>query len=661
MGVLNLNGYLTGRGGPIQAYSQPPSDVGTLVIELNQIFHTARTSVYESVDITGKSADFLRGQFYAKVTNLIEETVRDFSGLLALVLVTDGIAPVAKMTQQRSRRIATTPSTADIDRSSITPGTELMIELDTYIQQWITTNRQRLPIRVIYSSHLETGEGEHKIFDYIRQGLIPTNLPIMIQSLDADMYMLGIASRAANLFLYRRDYKENKLTIVSIDAVVAWVKREFISRNPISDFVFMMSLWGNDFVPHQVAFTRLNDFMDYLKTSYAECVKLSSVFSLIDPTTNQLDVANLTMFFEQLSQFEKDGLYQTAQRNFKYPLDILEEVTTETQQQGQSRLNKKVDYGKFKGLWQRRAFSYADPDILFDSQQLNPILIDATARYVTMLHWVYQYYTRGTQAVNVTCFYPHHYVPMISQCAVALTYKILPAMQDYFTVNVYRDPSQPEINIYFQLAAVIPAHNSRGLPYLIRDMFDPTTRLEMFSPDQVKVDIYNTDNEHGDEGIKLLPFLHVEYFWKLVYDYLVSKAGEEGYNDLLLALDPRPVTVMDRADFSDFLTGVPRRGGRGRGGSRGRDRGGQNGEYRGRGSGEYRGRGSGEFRGRGRGGQRGGSDEPRRGRGRGGQRGRGRGGQSGAPRGDRGRGRGGQREGDYRPASSRGTYRPTNK
>lgn len=81
------------------------------------------------------------------------------------------MAPGAKMQQQRGRRekSALSASSNEIfDRNAITPGTKFMMELDNYIIRFISTNRDLLPKKVIYSGHLVPGEGEHKIIDYYR-------------------------------------------------------------------------------------------------------------------------------------------------------------------------------------------------------------------------------------------------------------------------------------------------------------------------------------------------------------------------------------------------------------------------------------------------------------------------------------------------------------
>ena len=61
-------------------------------------------------------------------------------------------------------------TTLIFDSNSITPGTEFMKRLDNFFQRWIVSASKTLPPKVIYSSHMVSGEAEHKIYEMMRQG-----------------------------------------------------------------------------------------------------------------------------------------------------------------------------------------------------------------------------------------------------------------------------------------------------------------------------------------------------------------------------------------------------------------------------------------------------------------------------------------------------------
>lgn len=160
-----------------------------------------------------------------------------------LYMAIDGVAPRAKMNQQRSRRFRAAQearlksekeaellkekqergeegddddgdnSSIAFDSNCITPGTPFMDlvakSLRYYIAQRINTESAWKNINVILSDASVPGEGEHKIMDYIRkQRLEPShdpNLEHVIYGLDADLIMLSMATHEARFHVLRED------------------------------------------------------------------------------------------------------------------------------------------------------------------------------------------------------------------------------------------------------------------------------------------------------------------------------------------------------------------------------------------------------------------------------------------------------------------------
>lgn len=158
-----------------------------------------------------------------------------------LYLAIDGVAPRAKMNQQRSRRFRTAldaqekaERTASIknkwaadgikfadrpaqggeqgfDSNVITPGTEFMQNLSKALRLCIVErlhNSDRWQhLKVIFSDASVPGEGEHKILDFIRaqraqQGYDP-NTSHCIHGADADLIMLGLSTHEAHFYILR--------------------------------------------------------------------------------------------------------------------------------------------------------------------------------------------------------------------------------------------------------------------------------------------------------------------------------------------------------------------------------------------------------------------------------------------------------------------------
>jgi 5'-3' exonuclease len=117
----------------------------------------------------------------------------------------DGVAPLAKMKQQKQRRYKSWLLRKMLKKNTwntnaITPGTPFMDDLDKYLNAEFKKPNKGVTIK--YSGPNEVGEGEQKLFDYARQTPTPN---MFVYGLDADLIMLSLLHlrHSPKIFLYR--------------------------------------------------------------------------------------------------------------------------------------------------------------------------------------------------------------------------------------------------------------------------------------------------------------------------------------------------------------------------------------------------------------------------------------------------------------------------
>ncbi|KAG0306431.1 5'-3' exoribonuclease 1 [Dissophora globulifera] len=280
--------YLT-----IDALYRSIAGIDNLYLDMNGIVHNC--SLPNDTDAHFRLSE---DKIFLAIFNYIDHLFLKIRPQKVFFMAVDGVAPRAKMNQQRSRRFRTAkdaedakrkaiakgeelPEEEQFDRNCITPGTPFMkrlsLQLHYFIAKKVTEDANWRNVKVVLSGHEVPGEGEHKIMEYIRlckaQQDYNPNTRHCLYGLDADLIMLGLLSHEPHFALLREEVtfgKSNKkkggidtqnFFLMHLSLLREYLDLEFNTLQQtlpfaydleriIDDFVLMCLFVGNDFLPH---------------------------------------------------------------------------------------------------------------------------------------------------------------------------------------------------------------------------------------------------------------------------------------------------------------------------------------------------------------------------------------------------------------------------
>ncbi|QDS69169.1 hypothetical protein FKW77_010549 [Venturia effusa] len=266
-----------------------------LYLDMNGIIHNCTHN--DSDSVTHRMSE---DQMFIAIFNYIEHLYGKIKPKKLFFMAIDGVAPRAKMNQQRARRFRTAldvekarekaiqegiemPKEDAFDSNCITPGTQFMARLTKHLKYFVnkkvSEDVEWQGVEIVLSGHEVPGEGEHKIMEYIRQAKAQPdydpNRRHCLYGLDADLIMLGLLSHDPHFCLLREEVvfgrskgKSKELEHQNFYLMHLCIVREYLElefqelKEPgtlgfsfdmeriIDDFILMAFFVGNDFLPN---------------------------------------------------------------------------------------------------------------------------------------------------------------------------------------------------------------------------------------------------------------------------------------------------------------------------------------------------------------------------------------------------------------------------
>lgn len=169
-----------------------------------------------------------------------------------LYIAMDGLVPYAKIVQQRYRRMKINKDVGVFDRNQISPDTPYMKELAQAV-------RAKYP-NVILSDTSEPGEGEHKIFRWLKALDSSHRKNVCIYGLDADLILLCMANvHLCESLKLLRESSELQGAVTPFSTLNVDILRKALPIDYEHYIRLCCLCFGNDFLPALSMFSLRED------------------------------------------------------------------------------------------------------------------------------------------------------------------------------------------------------------------------------------------------------------------------------------------------------------------------------------------------------------------------------------------------------------------
>ena len=444
--------------------------IDNLYMDSNSIIYDCVHRIHEKYVDDDSFEELLCSDVMQKICEYIQQLKPTKRCIIAF----DGIAPVAKLKQQRNRRYKSMIEHSVNEKlsgnaikswntSAITPGTNFMNKLMQFLKDNLNVNMFSLE-ELILSGSDEAGEGEHKIFKFIRDNKSPqfSQETHVIYGLDADLIMLTLNHLyiSDNLYLFREtphfiaqidsSLEADRLYNLDVPRLSIAIANEMgkhrvidkHNKYIINDYIFLCFMLGNDFMPHFPSINIRSHGIEILLTTYRNVIGNSRFFLTKDKNINWNQLRKL---FNELKKNELTYLQNEHRSRDYYEKRELSTKTFDEKKYKYLLLpTKRREVEKYinpgSSGWEARYYMS-----LCDFRPTDDNIKQICINYMEALEWTLHYYVNGCKDWRWS--YNYCYPPLINDLC-----KFLPCFETEFVTHKNMNP----INNIIQLSYVLP-------------------------------------------------------------------------------------------------------------------------------------------------------------------------------------------------------------
>ena len=481
MGIPSYFSYI------IKNHAKLLKKISKNTIPVNNLYLDCNSIIYDAVH----NIDFAKliisdiETIINSVCSKIDEYIFQLKPSNIVYIAFDGVAPVAKLEQQRSRRYKSLYQN-NISKSifkdtkpdpwnttAITPGTTFMKNLNDSVRRKYNDPQKYNIESFVLSPSDKPGEGEHKLFAFIRQfPELHKDKNTVIYGLDADLIMLSINHLpiSENIYLFREtphfiksinpDLEPDESYIIDIPELAKIITLDMNNGveqkiNRVYDYIFLCFFLGNDFMPHFPSVNIRTGGVDKMMNAYKATIGNTDEILTDGKKIYWKNVRKLVQF---LANLEEENIKMETKSRDRREKQALPDITPEDKfkkfdsvPQYERALEKYIN--PFKSNWQNRYYK-----CLFD------VDIDETRKkqictnFLEGLEWTMKYYTTGCP--DWRWCYNYNYPPLFTDLI-----HYIPVFDAEFVANQQPKP----VTDLVQLAYVLPKQSLHMLPAKLYD------------------------------------------------------------------------------------------------------------------------------------------------------------------------------------------------